>query len=350
MANHINDLFEACTPKEEQKAKMFSEVLKESAKISCKKTSSFNVHHWIRWSRPIVACMLCLLLGVSAFSFIVDRTTFNVYAYGSNTEITNTGVELTTGIIRDDGEMHGQLMQLYVKGENIDTIRFSCKNQYIDFTDWTENRPYYSMEKQFTVSYGKETSDYYYLVVNWNPENTIRKLTDNTDINITNLSEELRNDIIVMEVTFMDGSTATKAIKIMLQDSGKILAKLQDYVVTKNDDFVLNPQKSLSSQTKISKDDELQTNSTNFSEIDIEAARAIAKKYYSSFSGDHEIVAIEYTENSNMLSGGVANEYKDWQIIAFKAYEKSMYPNIARTILLARENSKKEWIIINEGY
>jgi hypothetical protein len=51
-----------------------------------------------------------------------------------------------------------------------------------------------------------------------------------------------------------------------------------------------------------------------------------------------------------LLSHGVPDEYKDWQVIAFKAYEKSMSPDIGRTILLARKTSMQQWIVINEGY
>ncbi|WDC83384.1 hypothetical protein PL321_11560 [Caloramator sp. mosi_1] len=176
--------------------------------------------------------------------------TITVYAYGENVEITNNGVMLSTGVINDNGEMKGQLMQLYVKGKNIEKIRFSCKNQYIDFTDWTESRSNFSMEKQFTIHYGKKVSDYDYLVVNWNPENTIRELTDKKNNSIVKLSPKLRNDIIVMEITFMNGKKETKAVVINIRDDGKIFAKLQDYVVDPKDDFVLNPQNKLQKQTQ----------------------------------------------------------------------------------------------------
>lgn len=157
-------------------------------------------------------------------------------------------------------------MQLYITGKNIDNIRFTCKNQYIDFTDWTEKRPNFSMEKQFTVSY------------------------------------------------------------------------------------VSNPQKGISQQEKKNEDNKPQIQTSKYSKPEVEEAKVIAQKYYSGFSGDREIVSIEYTENSPLLSSGVADEYKEWQIIAFKTYEKSMYSNTARTILLARDSSKNNWIVINEGY
>lgn len=351
MNNHINNLFQACTPNEEQKDKIFHEILNKKEEINYNKIRFYSKGFLgKKILRPVFVGIICLVLGIGIFTFLGESSTFVVYAYGSDTQITDTGFEFSTGVIHNDGKMQGQLMQLYVKGDNIDTIRYSCKNQYLDFTDWTESRTNYSVEKQFTVSYGKKESDYSYLVINWNPDNTIRKLTDNANSTINNIGEELKNDIIVMEVTFMDGSTLVKAINITLQDNGKIMTKLQDYVVTNNDSFILNPEKVKPSQEEIDKDNELQINNFKHSEIAIEEAKEVVKKYYSNFSGEHEIVAIEYTENSNLLSDEVINEYKGWDIIEFKAYEKSMYPQIARTILMAKENSKKEWIVINEGY
>ncbi len=248
MKNHINELFDTFSPKEEQKDKMFHKMLNEREHGTVKKSKYFS--DWKGILRPVIACMLCLFIMAGVFTFGGGGNSLTMYAYGENLEITNTGVELSTGEIHDDGSMKGQLVHMYVKGENIETIRFSCKNQYIDFTDWTESRPNFSMEKQFTVHYGKKVSDYDYLVVNWTPENTIRQLTDKANNSIAKLSQELRNDIIVMEVTFIDGKKEAKAIVISLEDNGKILAKFQDYVVSPNDKFILNPHKRLPIQPK----------------------------------------------------------------------------------------------------
>ena len=351
MKNHINELFNTFTPKEEQKTKMLHKILDEKEYGTAKKSKYFN--SWKGFLRPAIACMLCLLIVAGVFTFGGvggGGNSFAVYAYGENIEIINTGVELSTGLINDDGEMQGQLMQMYVKGKNIKTIRFSCKYQYIDFTDWTENNPNFSMEKQLTVSYGKKSSDYGYLVVNWNPENTIRQLTDKANNSIAKLSKELRNDIIVMEVTFIDGKKETKAISINLEDNGKILARLQDYKIAQNDDFVLNPQKSLQQQSKNNTGEELKNKENKYSQAEIENVKEVAKKYYSGLSFGKEIDSIEYTENSPLLSSGIPNEYKDWDIMAFKVHQKSMDPNISRLIILAKEKGKNEWIVINEGY
>ncbi|XEC95756.1 hypothetical protein AB6A23_04065 [Paenibacillus tarimensis] len=230
MAYHINDLFQACTPKEEQRSRMLREIVKKSAeKTEWKTDASLRLQFKKRLLQLLVAGMLCLLVlggGAGIFSLMGDKKAFAVYAIGSDTEITEAGVELSTGIIFDDGTQKGEAMYLYVQGDNINTIRYTCKNQYMHFTDMTEKRQSYSMEKQFTVTYGEKSQDYRYLLVEWLPENTVRALSD-ADVTIENLSGELRNDMIVMEVTFKDGSTVTKAVAITIQDNGKILAKLK---------------------------------------------------------------------------------------------------------------------------
>lgn len=346
MKNHINELFDTFTPKEEQKVKMFNRMLNEREFEMAKKSKCFSIRKG--FLRPAIVCILCFLIVAGVFTFRGGGNSFTVYAYGENLEITNTGIELSTGEIHDDGSMKGQLMQMYVKGKNIETIRFTCKNQYIDFTDWTESRPNFSMEKQFTVHYGKDVSDYGYLVVNWNPENTIRQLTDKANNSIAKLSQELRNDIIVMEVTFIDGKKETKAIGIRIEDNGKIFAKLQDYKVSPNDEFIFNPQKSLPIQPKNNTAEELKNKTVKFSQDEIKNAKEVVKKYYLNLG--KKIDSIEYTEDLSMISSEIPEKYKNWSIIAFEVHEKSMDSKILRIIILAKENSKKEWIVINEGY
>jgi hypothetical protein len=185
-------------------------------------------------------------------------------------------------------------------------------------------------------------------VVNWNPDKTIRALTDNTDIRIADLGDELRNDVIVMQVTFMNGSTATKAVNIRQEDNGKITASFADYVITSQDSFVLEPKEE--PQAVPAPPDEEASGNEAYSDADIAAAKLIAERYYEGFKGGHKITAIEYTEDSPLLSHGVPDKYRGWQVIAFKAYEKSNSPNISRTILLARQNSGQKWTVINEGY
>lgn len=48
-------------------------------------------------------------------------------------------------------------------------------------------------------------------------------------------------DIIVMEITFANGKSATKAISISLLDNGTFFATFDDYGITSQDDFVTRP-------------------------------------------------------------------------------------------------------------
>lgn len=49
----------------------------------------------------------------------------------------------------------------YLSGKDISTVRFSCKNQQINFMDWTEKRDEFGLAQNFTVSYGEDESEYW---------------------------------------------------------------------------------------------------------------------------------------------------------------------------------------------
>ncbi|PZD95339.1 hypothetical protein DNH61_12405 [Paenibacillus sambharensis] len=351
MPNSINRLFQACSPTEDQKAKMYRTIMEEQRRSS-NNTIVSPAFSWKWWGRSAAAFAIIVVVSVYAFVSMKEEAAFALYAYGTDTEITDSGVELSTGIIKDDGSMQGQLLQFHVQGDDIEKIRFSSKHQYMDFTDWTGKRPERSMKKQFTVTYGASESDYDYLVINWHPELTIRELTDHPDRTIAGLSEELQQDLIVMEIEYRDGATATKAIYITLQNNGKISASLQDYIVTEEDAFVHSPSPGAIPQMKSKEAGEPQNmDSVEYTEEEIKAAEKIAWKYYTRFPKDREIVQLNHTDGFGQVSNFIPDEYKNWQIIVFQAYEKSMYPaDTARHILLARENSSEEWIVINEGY
>ena len=107
--------------------------------------------------------------------------------------------------------------------------------------DWTEKRDEFGLAQNFTVSYGEDESEYYYLLIDWVPNATIRELTDNEDSTIAALPEEMRNDIIVMEITFENGKTLTKAITVSLLEDGTFFAKFDDYEITAEDSFIDRP-------------------------------------------------------------------------------------------------------------
>lgn len=180
---------------------------------------------------------LCLLLGgIGIFGSVGMRVT--AYAYGAETEITSVGTNISTGLIRDSGEMTGHPLMFYLSGKSIATVRFSCKNQQISFMDWTEQRAEYGLSQNFTVSYGENESEYAYLLIDWVPNATIRALTDYAETSVETLPAELREDIIVMEITFANGKTMTKAITVSLENDGTICAALDAYTITPEDTFV----------------------------------------------------------------------------------------------------------------
>lgn len=189
----------------------------------------------------VAACAcLCLVIFYSINTAgIFGGSSVTVYAYGSNAEIGWQKPTIMQGTIDNDGEMHGAPMQFYLSGKSIKSVRFSCKNERMTFFDTTGKRGDYGYSKNFTVDYGDNEKEYPCLIINWNPEHIIRKLTDNDDIGISDLSDSEKEDIIVMQVTYENGKKETLAIKINLTQTGKFEAKVQKYRVSDKDKFVL---------------------------------------------------------------------------------------------------------------
>lgn len=186
----------------------------------------------------IVVASLCLIIGVATFIQKNSSIAITVYAYETNRTLINNKPILMPGQISDNGEMLGHPLQFYVLGDNIANIRFSCKNERISFVDWTEQRGDYGLSKNFTVTYGENQDDYYYLVIDWTPETIIRKLTDNKNIKISDLTQEEKEDVIVMEIMYLSGEKETAALWIRLTDSGEFEVFVSEYQITEEDKFI----------------------------------------------------------------------------------------------------------------
>lgn len=87
----------------------------------------------------------------------------------------------------------------------------------------------------------KKEADYYYLVMDWVPQNIIRKLTDNENVKISDMSQEEKEDVIVMEITYLNGRTETAAIWICLDDNGEFKVSVSEYQITEEDKFIFQP-------------------------------------------------------------------------------------------------------------
>lgn len=191
-----------------------------------------------KWG-SIAACLILVAAACFGLRSPDGSTGVSAYAYGAEEEITAAGAITSTGTISDSGEMTGHPLMFFLTGEDIESVRFSCKNQQLNFVDWTEKRDEFGTAQNFTVPYGENAEEYYFLTIDWVPNATIRALTDRADSTIATLPTELREDVIVMEITFLSGKTETKAIHITLQEDGSFFAAFDDYSLTAEDEFVL---------------------------------------------------------------------------------------------------------------
>lgn len=211
--------------------------IEEAADYSARKRSRGPVGRKL----GMLAACLCLMIGICRFFALDQAVLVTAHAYGTEEEITETGVVMSTGKISDSGELTGHPLMFFLSGEGIGSVRFSCKNQMINFMDWTEKRDEYGNGQNFTVPYGEDESEYYFLLIDWVPVSTIRALTDQPGSAISTLPAELREDMIVMEITFANGKTATKAIHVSLREDGTFFAAFGDYTIREEDSFVNRP-------------------------------------------------------------------------------------------------------------
>lgn len=285
--------------------------------------------------RTAVAALLalCLLAGIGALA-PSGGTAVAAYVCGTDTPLTRAGSVLETGTIRDSGEMTGHPLRFYLMGEDIARVRFSCERQRLSFTDWTEQRASYANVQNFTVDYGADAAEYYYLTVDWTPTDTIRALTDHADTTLATLPEALRRDRIVLEITFADGSTATRAIDITLREDGAFSAAFDDYTIQPADDFVRRadalPVSSLLPAHEPEAEDAPAVDTP-----DAEALFAAARAYYAPTVFAVEALRVtscdgaEATLSARVSRGGVVQE-----------------PD--RTVWLSYRDGA--WTVVNEGY
>ena len=186
------------------------------------------------------ACLCLLFLGLWAL-FPSVGTTVTAWALETGQKIDGAGAVLETGMIRDGGEMVGHPLRFYLTGGEIDRVRFSCEKGKLDFTDWTERRAEYGLAGNFVVDYGAEEAEYPSLVIEWVPENLIQALTEGPVRRIADLTEELRRDKIVLEITFPDGSREVQAMDVRLREDGRFAVSCGAYELTEADAFVQRP-------------------------------------------------------------------------------------------------------------
>ena len=304
-------------------SKKFSEAMSEldskyvDEAIHYKKKKNKNPF-WIKLG-AVAACLAIVIAVDGILAPFSGGMIVSAYAYGTDEEITTAGAVMNSGTISDSGEMKGQPLMFYLSGKDIATVRFSCKNQQINFLDWTEKRDEYGNAQNFTVAYGEDESEYYYLTISWVPNAIIRELTDNEDSTIAALPEEMRNDIIVMEITFENGKTLTKAITVSLLEDGTFFAKFDDYEITAEDSFIDRPDSEAIGAAPVIED--------NYKEADPNEPEQIVIPNSITFSGtiiDNvieslvPIILVDVEENSGLSYDKVlfelTEEQKDWEL------------------------------------
>ena len=194
-----------------------------------------------RFPKLFSAAAVLLLLCVGGLGpLFTAAPAVTAYAQGTNVELTSAGVLMQTGTIQNDGSQTGHPLMFYLAGKDIEQVRFSCKNQKIRFEDWTETRDEFGNAQNFTVPYGDDPSEYYYLLIDWIPEDTVEALHE-PGTSIADLPPELREDQIILEIQFSNGKRDIKSISISLLDDGTFFAVFSDYEIQPEDDFVSRP-------------------------------------------------------------------------------------------------------------
>ena len=287
---------------------------------------------------------LCLLAGGIGIISPTGGTAVAAYAYGTDEELTSAGAVLSTGTIRDNGEMTGHPLCFYLTGEGIKSVRFSCREQYLSFMDWTEQRAEYGNAQNFTVPYGPDESEYRSLTIDWTPVDAIRALTDNGESSVAPLPEELRRDLIVMEITFESEEKAVKALTVELREDGKFAASFDDYTITGEEDFLLRPDAqpigsepdgdSAGYDSTITQPDGEEVWERDSAER-LDAARAAALDYYA-----RTVFTVERMEFLHDADGALS-----FSVLVSKG---GVVQEPERTIMLTETDGA--WSVVNEGY
>lgn len=192
-------------------------------------------HPWQHIPAIIVSAAI-IITGITVPSGSTSNV--NIYAASTHEEITQgKDVTVKCGTIDNNGITHGEPVSFYLKGSGIDKVRFSCKENLMDFEDSGSLRESYYDEKNFTVKYGKNLKDYSDLIIYWNPKAIIDALSSKKTT-VRTLPDYLKHDTIVLQITYTDGRTETKALKISLDKDGIFSTSFGSYSIKDSDSFV----------------------------------------------------------------------------------------------------------------
>ncbi|MBQ3544513.1 MAG: hypothetical protein IJA34_05960 [Lachnospiraceae bacterium] len=228
--------------KKEELFEIFENIDEKKVNEAIKKKKSKKIYVI---SGVLLSCAILFLIFSGIFTRqkedknsnkISNNFSLKVYAGDSDKEITSTEVILDTGSIKR------LPVKFKIDGTDIETVRFSCKNQEIEFMDWNEKRPEFGSVQNCTICFGEDENDYNGLIFTWYNWK-IKSLINDEESNISSLPQEVKEEVIVMQIKYLNGSEETKAIYINVLDNGDVSAKCTNYKITKNDEFVFRKDK-----------------------------------------------------------------------------------------------------------
>ncbi len=192
---------------------------------------------------PAAAAVLAFVL-IAGSALLLTRdggAAVSVYAAGTDEELTRAGESFVTGSVSDGGELTGHPLMFYITGEKIESVRLCAKNEFLNFTDLTEKRDEFGAASAFTVPYGEDEREYSFLIYDWVPLRLLSALRSGEYGGIAELPADYRRDEIVLEVTFSNGKSVIKAVRVELLDDGTFFAGIGDPEPGEDDGFLSRP-------------------------------------------------------------------------------------------------------------
>lgn len=304
-----------------------------------------------------IAAVIVLVynLMLNDMPYITDSM-LKVYA-GENEKILETEFSvISTGSVTDNASVSGSPLMFYIENDNIKTVRYSCKNQFIEFYAPEQE---YENSKNFTVDYERygnntDNDNYFYdsKKLYWNPADMVAKINEMGGIEA--LSTEERKDVIVLEICYKDGSEECYAIYIELNDNGKFYGKIQSYTISESDEFVLGDD-SISYQEKVSQEME---NAKECQELLVETIRKYtdnqinniflaAKEYY---SDKYYMITDMVLTEMDVSIYAQNTEYEEDELVYIHVWGPEIDENTWRHMVLGSKDDWETCEIVAEGY
>lgn len=329
--------------------RFLSEVLEYESKKKSKKSIG---------RAGMVAAGICVMAGMGIYFYMDKKSSATIFAAGTNQRTGNAKVEISLGTITEEGSMKGAALGFYVLGKEIESITFSCENQWLECFDMRDPWGKFSgLSKNFTVSYGEREEEYYNILVHWVPNEIQKKLSEYEDIGISDLTTEEKSDVIELEITYLDGKQEIKQIEVSLNEDGLFTA----YVNTEDSrKKILNLNKKPVESTAVEDMEEKYGETTNvgeennvteersnvsLSQEEYEWVMTAVEDYY--VSTVFEITDIKYWEGEIPYRREYEG-YSEEEIVYFEVSVNNCNPN--RLIVVGSKDGWRNCEILNEGY